>query len=163
MARANTKQQLLYFGQKEFNKILEYSKDFSKTNQQTKTVFDNRTIKDVLAHLLAWHMLFLNWYTEGMKGNIPDIPSKGFTFKDTPTLNEKLYQDYRNISWEDVMNKLKTSHAKVMKLVKKHTEEELFTKKKYKWTGSTSMGSYFASATSSHYAWANTLFRKVLK
>jgi hypothetical protein len=43
------------------------------------------------------------------------------------------------------------SFEKVFSIIEKHTDEELFTKKKYKWTGSTSLGSYLISATSSHY------------
>ncbi|MDR1911573.1 MAG: ClbS/DfsB family four-helix bundle protein, partial [Helicobacteraceae bacterium] len=31
--------------------------------------------------------------------------------------------------------------------------DELFTKNKYEWTGTTSLGSYLISATSSHYDW----------
>jgi hypothetical protein len=38
-------------------------------------------------------------------------------------------------------------------------DEQLFTKKYYAWTGSTSVGSYAVSATTSHYAWAHKLIR----
>ena len=34
------------------------------------------------------------------------------------------------------------------------SNDELFTKGVYKWTGGTSLGSYFVSSTSSHYDWA---------
>ena len=55
------------------------------------------------------------------------------------------------------------SFEKVFSIIEKHTDEELFTKKKYKWTGSTSLGSYLISATSSHYDWALKLMKKELK
>lgn len=55
------------------------------------------------------------------------------------------------------------SFEKVFPIIEKHTDEELFTKKKYKWTGSTSLGSYLISATSSHYDWALKLMKKGLK
>jgi hypothetical protein len=45
------------------------------------------------------------------------------------------------------------SHKDVMALIEKHNDDELFTKKKYQWTGTTSLGSYFISSTSSHYDW----------
>ena len=54
------------------------------------------------------------------------------------------------------------SFEKVFSIIEKHTEEELFTKKKYKWTSSTSLGSYLISATSSHYDWALKLMKKGL-
>jgi hypothetical protein len=40
-----------------------------------------------------------------------------------------------------------------MALIEKHTDDELFTKKKYPWTGTTSLGAFLISATSSHYDW----------
>ena len=47
----------------------------------------------------------------------------------------------------------KKSYKDVVALIEKHNDDELFTKKKYQWTGTTSLGSYFISATSSHYDW----------
>ena len=41
----------------------------------------------------------------------------------------------------------------MVSLIEKHTDDELFTKKKYEWTGTTSLGAYLISATSSHYDW----------
>lgn len=41
-----------------------------------------------------------------------------------------------------------------MVLIAGHSEEELFTKKYYKWTNTTSLGAIFISSTSSHYDWA---------
>jgi hypothetical protein len=50
-----------------------------------------------------------------------------------------------------------------MKIIQKHSDKELFTKKLYIWTGSTSMGSYFVSATSSHYDWLVKKLKKLRK
>lgn len=46
------------------------------------------------------------------------------------------------------------SHSDVLDLAETFTNEELFSKGVYKWTVSSTLGSYFASATSSHYDWA---------
>ena len=40
---------------------------------------------------------------------------------------------------------------------------ELFEKRRYRWTGSTSVGSYAVSATTSHYDWAMKHLRKSRK
>ena len=40
--------------------------------------------------------------------------------------------------------------------------DDLFTKGVVQWTGSTSVGAYAVSATSSHDAWATTLIRRVV-
>jgi hypothetical protein len=56
--------------------------------------------------------------------------------------------------------RLARSHAKVLAIVERHTNAELFTKKRYAWTGSTSLGAYLVSATCSHYEWARRLIDK---
>jgi len=66
-------------------------------------------------------------------------------------------------TYEKAQELLKSSFAKVQKVIKSHSDEELFEKKRYKWTGSTSMGSYLISATSSHYDWAMKLLQKYKK
>ncbi len=40
------------------------------------------------------------------------------------------------------------------KIIESFTNEELFTNKYFPWTGTTSVGSYCVSSTSSHYDWA---------
>ncbi len=39
----------------------------------------NRNIRDVLAHLYHWHLLFLDWYAIGMDGQKPPMPAEGYT------------------------------------------------------------------------------------
>lgn len=160
MARARNKQQLLEFGEKELAKLLELVSILTSEQLTKKEVFENRTVKDVIAHLHAWHLLFLTWYKEGMAGNNPEKPAPGFTWKTTPELNEKLYQDYKDIGWKETLSKFKKSHKQIMDLIKKHNDSELEEKEKYGWTGSASLASYMASSTSSHYQWASSLIKK---
>ena len=162
MARARTKSELLDFGEKEFKKLMEYSNKYKDSKSETQYIFDNRTAKDILSHLEAWYQLVFNWYQVGMKGEKPEIPAPGYTFKTAPELNEKLFQEYKDIKWEEIIKRLTTSHNKLMEIIKNHSEDELETKKKYKWTGTTNMASYFASVSSSHYVWASDLLRKHL-
>ena len=46
------------------------------------------------------------------------------------------------------------THNKVMALAETFSNDQLFSKNEYKWVGGTVLGSYFVSATSSHYDWA---------
>lgn len=41
-----------------------------------------------------------------------------------------------------------------MKLAEKFSDKELFEKNVFPWVGGSTLGSYFVSATSSHYDWA---------
>jgi hypothetical protein len=55
---------------------------------------------------------------------------------------------------------LQKSHVEVMRLIDTFTNEQLFTRKFFDWTGTTSLGSYCFSATSSHYDWAMKKIKK---
>jgi hypothetical protein len=46
------------------------------------------------------------------------------------------------------------SHKEVMALIESMNNEELFEKKHFSWTGTSSLGAYCISATASHYDWA---------
>jgi len=163
MARAQNKQQLLDFGQKEYQRLFDLISQLSPKQRDQEFIFGNRTSKDIVAHLYAWQLLELSWYKEGMSGKKPEIPAPGYTFKDAPKLNEELYQDYKNIPWDDLKNKFSDSHNALMKVIDSHTDKELSTKKKYAWTGTTSITCYLASALSSHYVWAIDLIHKHFK
>ena len=123
----------------------------------------NRNIRDVLGHLHHWHLMFLNWYEKGMKGEKPEMPAPGYTWKMTPQLNQWIWEQYRETDLSDVKKQLNQSYSKIQQIIENHSNEELFEKKRYKWTGSTSLGAYLISATSSHYDWAFKLIKKVKK
>lgn len=121
----------------------------------------NRNLRDVIAHLYHWQMMFMDWYKVGMKGDKPDMPSKGYSWKNTKDLNKKIWEDYQNHSLDELRKSLKDSHLKLQEVMGKHVEVELFEKKRYKWTGSSSLSTYIRASTSSHYKWAYTLIKKM--
>ena len=62
--------------------------------------------------------------------------------------------NYQDISLHQAIKKLKLSHERVMNLIQLHTNEEIMTKKYYKWTKTSNLYSYFAANTTNHYVWA---------
>ncbi len=69
-------------------------------------------------------------------------------------MNIKFYEKHKNTSYEKAVEMIKNSHNQIIKLIDTFTNDELFTNKYFSWTGTTSVGSYCVSATSSHYDWA---------
>ena len=165
MPRPKSKSELLYLSQANFEKLVNFIDAFSKEEQEKDfppgTL--NRNIRDVLAHLHHWHLMMLEWYTIGMKGEKPDMPAKGYSWKMTSELNKAIHQQYKDEALATIQDKLKASHQKIMALIEQHSNDELFEKKRYHWTGSTSLGAYLISSTSSHYDWAYKLIRKAKK
>jgi hypothetical protein len=58
---------------------------------------------------------------------------------------------------------LKESHAKVAALTKTFSNDELFAKNSFAWTGGSTLGAYCVSTTSSHYDWAMKKIKKHIK
>lgn len=165
MSRPKNKSDLLELGQSNFDKLIDYINDLpeEKQHQVFPEEYLNRNIRDVLAHLYEWHLMVHSWHKVGLTGLKPDIPAKGYTWKTTPELNCEIQKKHSTMSLAEAQKKLAAAHKKTRNIITSHTNEELFEKKRYKWTGTTSMGAYFVSCTSSHYDWALKLIKKCLK
>ena len=105
----------------------------------------------------------LGWYEVGMKGEKPKMPAEGYTWKTLPDLNKRIQEQYENEELKKVKIMFSDSFQKLQKVINSHSNEELFEKKRYAWTGTTSLGSYLVSAASSHYEWAFKLIKKAKK
>ncbi len=165
MPRPKTKDELINLSNQNYNKVLDLVASFpeEKLNQEFPNGYLNRNIRDVLAHLHHWHLMMQDWYRVGMTGNKPNMPAKGYTWKTVPDLNRKIQKIYSQIELTKVKKLLQNSFNELQKIIDNHTEEELFEKRRFKWTGTTSLASYLISATSSHYDWAYKLIKKCMK
>ena len=162
MGRPNTKMELLEQSQKNLDKLFEFidGLEIGEQNSLFPQGTMNRNIRDVLAHLHHWHLLMLDWYRTGMAGDKPDMPAKGYTWKTTPELNKWIWEKYQSTRLDEARAYLKNSFRQIREIMETHSDEELFEKKRYQWTGTTSLGSYLVSATSSHYEWALKLIKR---
>lgn len=162
MARPTTKKELEELSRANYTKLFglinSYTEEVQEKEFTTPTL--NRNIRDVLAHLHYWHLLMLGWYEVGMKGEKPKMPAKGYTWKTSKELNKKIWEETQKITLKEAKEQINTSYKKLQQLIQKHSDKELFEKKKYHWTSSTSLGAYLISATSSHYDWAYKLIKK---
>jgi hypothetical protein len=114
----------------------------------------DKNFRDVLMHLYEWHAMLERWYREGMDGDTPFMPAPGFKWSSLNLLNKQIWEKYQDVTLNLAMKKLKFSHERVMNLIRLHTNEEIMTKKYYKWTKTSNLYSYFAANTSNHYIWA---------
>lgn len=162
MTRPPIKFQLLKQSQDNFQKLNTLVDSIHDPDREFAVGSMNRNVRDVLAHIHHWHLMMLDWYEKGMQGVKPEIPAKGYPWKSTLHLNHKIWEDYNITELDDLREKLINSHIELTYITQKHSEAELFEKKKYKWTGSTSLGAYLIGATSSHYDWAIKLIKKGL-
>ena len=165
MARPTIKKDLLAQSEENYQKLITLIDSLTPEQQEAAFPFEDRdkNIRDVLIHLHEWHNMMDRWYTVGMSGEKPAIPAPGYTFKTTPELNQKIWESYQQTPLNEAKQLLEKSHRRMMAIIDQHSNEELFTKKYYKWTGTTSLGAYLVSSTSSHYDWALKKTRKFKK
>lgn len=121
----------------------------------------SRHPRDVLTHIHAWQLLALGWAEAGEAGGRPQIPGEGHTRRETPAINAEIRERYLGTSYADAVDLLAGSHARGLGVIASHSDDELFTRGRYAWTGSTTLGAYFVSATSSHYVWGQKTLRRI--
>jgi hypothetical protein len=163
MSRPTNRKDLLLASEEKCASILDLIANLPDSGREFHPGTMNRNVRDVLAHLHAWHQMFLKWYEVGMQGGKPVMPCEGYSWKTTPELNKKIWSDCQGKSLKQQLKDFKKSHEAVQTIISSHTNAQLFEKQKYAWTGSTSLGSYLVSATSSHYDWAIKLMKRALK
>lgn len=155
MARATTKEQLIQNSEDNFNKLFTLINSMTREEQVKLFSFEDRdrNIRDVLVHLYEWHHLLLNWVRFNQAGNKINFLPEPYNWKTYPKMNIEFWKKHQNTSLEKAVELLKRSHSETMKLIDSFSNEQLFTNKHFSWTGTTSLGSYCVSATSSHYDW----------
>ena len=171
MPRPKDKTTLLKQADEQFNKmwqIIDSMSDkekFGSFNLEGKEAHWKRdkNIRDILVHLYEWHQLLLTWVKANQSGDKKPFLPEPYTWKTYGDMNVQFWKKHQNTPYEKAETMLKDSHKKVMSLIDEFTNDELFTKSHFNWTGTTNLGSYMISTTSSHYDWAIKKLKKVLK
>lgn len=164
MPQPQDKQSLIQKAQEDFNALMEAltsaDKQLLETNflpKETKakcTTFEQgENMRDVLTHIYEWQRLQVAFVENIRKGEpkdfIPDPYRKNY--KEMDEVNRLRHQ---STSLNQAIALLQGSHPEIMALLESFTEEELFGKKVFKVTYTTTMAAYFVSVTISPYGQA---------
>ena len=114
----------------------------------------DKNLRDVLAHLYAWQKMLFDFVDTNQNGTARPFLPAPHTWRTTPALNAEIWEHYQDTPLSDIQEMLTSSHSHIIELIESFTDEELFTKQHFPWTGTTSLGSYMVSAAPSHYDWA---------
>ena len=166
MPRPTTKTELLKAAEENYSKLKKLIA--SLTEEQLSTPFDfsgdekkkeahwrrDKNLRDVLVHLYEWHTLLLDWVAANENGESKPFIPEPYNWKTYGEMNVEFWKKHQSTSLETAKEMLEKSHADTLALAEKFSDEELFTKGKFKWVGGSVLGSYFVSVTSSHYDWA---------
>ncbi|MDR3239077.1 MAG: ClbS/DfsB family four-helix bundle protein [Clostridiales bacterium] len=165
MPRPTTKTALIAAANGQFDKLWTLIDTLSDVELHANFKFDSsagkeshwgrdKNMRDVLVHLFEWHQLFINFVVANQNDeNKPFLPEP-YNWKTYPEMNVHFWEKHKNTAYDDAAAMLRDSHSKVVMLIEGFSDDELFEKKHFAWTGTTNLGSYCISVTSSHYDWA---------
>lgn len=164
MGRPTSKSDLISAAASDYKAMNEFISSLTEKELSTPFLFDDKkkeahwkrdkNLRDVLIHLYEWHQLLLNWVSSNKNGeNKPFLP-KPYNWRNYGELNQFFWKKHQDTTLEEAKALLEKSHEEVMRLAETFTNDELFSKGIFKWTGTSPLGSYFVSVTASHYNWA---------
>jgi len=175
VARPTSKETLLEAADSEFEKLWGLVNAMTPDERQSSFDFGgdagrredhwgrDKCLRDVLVHLHEWHKLMLVWVEANRRGESRPFFPEPYTWKTYGTLNVELWRKHQSTPLEEAERLVRSSHDSLLSLVQQFSSEELFEKQYFPWTGTTSLGAYCVSATSSHYDWALKKLRAHLK
>ena len=166
MARATTKADLVTSAIGQFEKMWKLIDTMSDEQQNTTFCKEmatagkeahwsrDKNLRDILVHLYEWHLLLLNWIKDNSSGEHKPFLPKPYNWKTYPTMNVEFWKKHQSTPLKEAKTKLKESHKDVIALIETFSNEQLFAKGVFDWTGTSTLGAYCVSATASHYDWA---------
>ena len=160
MPRPTSKSDLLAAIEKERGALEALVEGLTPEQMVEPGVVGEWSVKDVLAHLVEWEQMALGWHAAGLRGETPEMPAPGFKWNQTPALNQMIYEKHRDRPLAEVLEQFHASHQEILGVIQALSNEGLFTAGRYVWTKKNTAGTYFVSATSSHYLWARKEIRK---
>jgi hypothetical protein len=126
----------------------------SRLDEEFAGTSRDRNVRDVVAHVYAWHLLLERWYSDGMTGGSPAIPAEGYSWRQLAELNEDLRQQYQDTSLAELLPLVRASHESLQAMVALHDDRELDDAEAFPWTRGSALGEYALECGGNHYAWA---------
>ena len=165
MPRPTTKADLIQAANEQFAKLWTLIGEMSDEEKSADIVPNERdkNVRDVLVHLYEWHCLLLNWIRSNTNRNPAPFLPVPYNWKTYPQMNVVFWEKHQNTSYTNAETMLRKTHKEVLALIETFSNEALFSKGTFDWTGTTTLGSYCVSATSSHYDWAIKDIKNALK
>lgn len=163
MSKYKNKQQLIDEIAIEKAKLLQLVTKVDEKTAIKPGACENWSIKDIINHLTEWQKMVLKWYEVGSKNQTPDVPGRSYKWSQLPELNNAIFEEYKNLTWEETQQLFKKTESEMMKFINDADEKTLLTPGLQPWMNKNTLIAYLGSCTASHYKWASNLIKKQLK
>jgi hypothetical protein len=124
---------------------------------------DGWTVNDLIAHLSAWHRLFLGWHRDGLAGRTPAMPAQGYRWNETPRLNHDIWRRHKDRPTDELRAELESTHGQALHLARELSEAQILEPGAFAWTGRNALVTYLGANTASHCRFAQKVLKRWLK
>lgn len=83
------------------------------------------SVKDILAHLVEWQRMNLDWYAAGLRGERPTIPAPGYTLRELPRFNAMIHRKHHRRPLKAVLRDYRSYHRRVVQLIQALPDADL--------------------------------------
>lgn len=109
------------------------------------------SIKDILAHITAWHYRLLDRIHAIKRNEEPALGFSGVTDEEIDRLNAQFYEENKARPLNEVLSNLRASHLSVIESMQAMADEDLTDPQRFAWMGGDSFWKLVASDTYEHY------------
>lgn len=90
------------------------------------------SVHNLVSYLLGWGELVLKWVRLTENGQLVVFPDDGFQWNQLGALAQKFYLDHAAVEFLDLCLELKSNQEKILKLVERKSEENLYKQPFYR-------------------------------
>lgn len=146
-----TRQEVLDLIQQQRQALESLVQTLSEEQMVRKQLDNNRSVKDILAHIAAWERRMMQWIDESYRGEVPQRPAPGMLWDNLDGLNEQIYLQNKDRPLAEVMAEFDSSYRQALKAVVCMTEPDLFDGARFSWRNGDPMWNMVAANTWDHY------------
>lgn len=121
-----------------------------ETQMTTEGVNGEWSIKDVLAHITAWHHRLLDRLHAATRNEEPTL-SGVVTDEEVDRLNEQFYKENKSRPLDDVLTDFRTTYLQIVDVVQVMNEEDLTDPHRFSWMKGNPLWYLVAGDTYEHY------------
>ena len=109
------------------------------------------SIKDNIAHIVAWHQRSLDYLSAAAQKRLPDQLPEVVDGEGVDPTNEQFYRENKDRSLNSVLEAFRTSYIEIVGAVQALSEEELFEPPRFAWMKGTPLWRIVSGNTYEHY------------
>lgn len=151
----NDKQQILQMAEETFQRWENFLSGLTEMQITSRMLADDWSIKDVVAHLMAWQQVSLARLEAGLQNREPAFPKwpnrlNPETEEPLEEINGWIYQTHRERPWSGVYADWRQGFLRLLELGRAIPEEALLAVGRYAWLGELPLAAVLTNSCKHH-------------